>query len=95
MNFRTKIRNIERTEEAKQKLIEEKFNPNKTSKQAAKAGGNVSVNYVQHKRYMHHEDNQTDVKKPKRKPTDDQPPPLVVGDTSMKNITVKIFYFIC
>ncbi|CAK8673661.1 unnamed protein product [Clavelina lepadiformis] len=71
-----KIKNIERTEEAKQKLITELSQ--KKEKTTSFVPSNMAVNYVQHKRFMHNDN----VKEKKKKEPAPEAPPLVVGDKS-------------
>uniref|UniRef100_H2YJ04 Hepatocellular carcinoma-associated antigen 59 domain-containing protein n=1 Tax=Ciona savignyi TaxID=51511 RepID=H2YJ04_CIOSA len=71
----TKIKNIERTEDAKQQLIAELSK--KKEKRTSFVPTNMAVNYVQHKRFMHHGGSQTQ----KKKEPETELAPLVVGDT--------------
>lgn len=73
-----KIKNIERTEDAKQKLIQEQLNKKK-SNSTSFVPTNMAVNYVQHRRYMC-EDN--DFAKKKEQKQEQERAPLVVGNTS-------------
>nr|XP_054770191.1 splicing factor C9orf78 homolog [Lytechinus pictus] len=76
-----KIKNIEATEEAKQRHLEERRNKKKNTTSFVPA--NMAVNYVQHSRYMHedyyaskHQRNQQRQKKEE----ETKPKPVVVGD---------------
>ncbi|XP_072015841.1 splicing factor C9orf78-like [Amphiura filiformis] len=76
LGIESKIKNIEATEDAKQKHIQERRNKKKNTTSFVPT--NMAVNYVQHKRYMHEDHNtpkhrQEKVEAPK-------PRPLVVGD---------------
>ncbi|KAJ8038698.1 Telomere length and silencing protein 1-like [Holothuria leucospilota] len=76
-----KIKNIERTEEAKQKHIRESRQKQKNTTSFVPT--NMAVNYVQHARYMHEELNP-----PRRKVVEEEAPkprPVVVGDAENPN----------
>jgi len=79
-----KIKNIERTEEAKQKLITDLSK--KKEKTTSFVPINMAVNYVQHKRYMNNDTAPTDNKK-RKQPQEEELPPLVVGDTARRPAT--------
>ncbi|XP_071507968.1 splicing factor C9orf78-like [Diadema antillarum] len=74
-----KIRNIEATEEAKQKHIEERRNKKKNTTSFVPA--NMAVNYVQHSRYMH-EDYYANKHHHRHHHREEapKPKPVVVGD---------------
>nr|XP_002128903.1 telomere length and silencing protein 1 homolog [Ciona intestinalis] len=74
----TKIKNIERTEEAKQKLITELSK--KKEKRTSFVPTNMAVNYVQHKRFMHNDGHKNATKKE----PETEAPPLVVGDSGRR-----------
>merc|ERR1739838_712350 len=78
----TKIKNIERTEEAKADLLSEMRR--KKEKKASFVPVNMAVNYVQHKRYMHH-NNRNHQKKSVKKEVVEEFSPLVVGDTKQRS----------
>jgi len=80
-----KIKNIERTEEAKQKLIHEMSK--KKEKTTSFVPINMAVNYVQHKRYMNNDSAPSESKKKKQQQIEDELPPLVVGDTARRPAT--------
>nr|CAB3227263.1 uncharacterized protein C9orf78 homolog [Phallusia mammillata] len=77
LGIETKIKNIERTEEAKQKLIKEMSQ--KKENRTSFVPTNMAVNYVQHKRFMHSENFKHKTKEPE--PERVQP---VVGDAEKK-----------
>ncbi|XP_039248194.2 splicing factor C9orf78-like [Styela clava] len=78
LGIEAKIKNIERTEDAKQKLIHEQLNRKKANSTSF-VPTNMAVNYVQHRRYMC-EDN--DFAKKKEQKQEQELAPLVVGNTS-------------
>lgn len=79
-----KIKNIERTEEAKQKLIQDLSK--KKEKKTSFVPINMAVNYVQHKRYMNQNEPALPSQNKKRKQQQEEAelPPLVVGDTARR-----------
>ena len=72
-----KIKNIERTEDAKLKLIADLSK--KKDRNASFVASNMAVNYVQHRRYM-----PSSHPKEKKKEVVPEAPPLVVGDSSRR-----------
>ena len=75
-----KIKNIERTEDAKLKLIEELSK--KKDKSASFVASNMAVNYVQHRRFM-----QSNRPREKKKEVVAEAPPLVVGDSGPRPVS--------
>lgn len=84
LGIESKIKNIERTEEAKVDLITEMRR--KKEKKASFVPINMAVNYVQHKRYMHSSSGGDRHRaKKEKKETPDELPPLVVGDIKQRS----------
>lgn len=79
LGIETKIKNIERTEEAKFKLITEMRK--KKEEETSFVPVNIAVDYVQHKRYLHH----TNDHKKTTKAETEEIPPLVVGDNKQRS----------
>ncbi|XP_070582097.1 splicing factor C9orf78-like [Ptychodera flava] len=69
-----KIRNIEATEDAKQKLLVDRM---KQKNETSFAPANMAVNYVQHSRYLRED---THVPKHRKEEPAPKPRPVVVGD---------------
>jgi len=76
LGIEAKIKNIEATEEAKQQLIEERKRL-RDNMPSAFVPTNIAVNFVQHKRFSHVDDQKPKFKKPVEEV---KPEPVRVGD---------------